>query len=70
MTPCLPSRQSLGTKRRYSTYAWELDAAVTAFGGRTLLFDVKISKLAAGGLDHADLVRFGVVSTRGTIVSI
>lgn len=39
-----------------STHAWELDAAVTALGGSALLLNVEVPKLAAGGLDDADLV--------------
>lgn len=47
------------------TYAWELDATVTAFGGGSGLLDVKVSKFSARGLDNADLVRSGVVSGEG-----
>lgn len=54
----------------YSTYAWKFDATVTTFWWRTLLLDVEIPKLAAGSLDHADLVRFGVVSGKEMIFSI
>jgi hypothetical protein len=65
-----PKHRSLSRSVYYNTYTWEFDAAVTAFWGRTLLLDVEVSKLAAGGLDHADLVRLGIVSIRNTIVNI
>lgn len=43
------------------TYTGEFGAAVTALGRCASLLDVQVSKLAAGGLDHADFVRDGVV---------
>ena len=45
-----------GTPCLGRTHAWELDAAVTAFGSSALLLDVKVTELAAGCLDDADLV--------------
>lgn len=48
----------------YATYTWELDATVTALWGSASLLDVKVSKLASWGLDHANLVGLGVVTGR------
>jgi hypothetical protein len=53
---------SVAFKRIKITYTWELDATVTTFRRSSGLLDVKVSKLTAGGLDDADLVRSGVVS--------
>ena len=39
-----------------STHTGELDAAVTALGSSTLLLQVKVTELTAGGLDDANLV--------------
>ena len=39
-----------------STHTRELDTAVTALGSSTLLLQVKVTELAAGSLDNADLV--------------
>lgn len=49
-------------EQKCSTYTWEFDATVAALGRGTLLLDVKVSELTTGSLDHADLVRLGVVS--------
>lgn len=49
------------------TYAWELGAAVTAFGSSATLLQVQQTEVATGGLDHADLVGAGVVAV-GTIM--
>lgn len=43
-------------------YAWEFDAAVTAFGGGAAFLDVQVSELAARGARNADFVGFGVVA--------
>lgn len=50
-----------GLDSRVGTHAGEFDATVTALGSGTLLLQVKVSQLAAGGLDHADLVGDRVV---------
>lgn len=47
---------------RKSTYARELDAAVTALGGSASLLDVEDSQLAAGGLDDTSPVGRRVVA--------
>ena len=44
-----------------STYAGQLDPAVTAFGRRAPLLDVQIPQLTTWGLDHADFVALCVV---------
>ena len=44
-------RNSLG-----NTHTRELDATVTALGGGSLLLDMEVPELTAGGLDDADLV--------------
>lgn len=44
-------RKSLG-----STHTRELDATVTTLGSGSLLLDVEVPELAAGGLDDTDLV--------------
>lgn len=38
------------------THALEFDTAVTTFWGGSLLLDVKVSEVAAWGLDDADFV--------------
>lgn len=45
-----------------ATYAWEFDAAVTAFRGSSSLLDVQEPELATGSLDDTDVVRGGVVA--------
>lgn len=45
-----------------STYARQLDAAVTALGGSAALLDVQDAELAAGGLNDTSLVRRRVVA--------
>lgn len=42
--------------RKYNTYTWEFDAAVTTFWRGTALFDMKISEAASGGFHYADFV--------------
>ena len=45
-----------------ATYTWQFNAAVTTFWRSTGFLDVKVSKLAAWGLDDSDLVGGGIVS--------
>lgn len=44
------------------TYAWELDAAVTALGWAALLLGVLVLELSAWSLDDSNFVRAGVVT--------
>lgn len=44
------------SRRRGITHTGELDATVTALGSSTLLLQVKVTELTAGGLDDANLV--------------
>lgn len=39
-----------------NTHTRELDATVTTLGSGSLLLDVEVTELAAGGLDDADFV--------------
>lgn len=50
------NRSKMHWGRRGSTHTGELDAAVTALGSSTLLLQVKVTELTAGGLDDANLV--------------
>ena len=50
------------------THTGELDATVTALGSGTLLLQVKVPELAAGGLDNANLVRPRVVPIGGASI--
>lgn len=67
----LPSHSNISFQRKTSgklvgrTHTGELDAAVTAFWRSTLLLDVQVSEVTAGGLDDADLVGPGVVTDHG-----
>jgi len=53
--------------RTQSRDTGEFDAAVTAFWCSALLLQVKISELASGSLNNADLVRLGVVRLSPTV---
>ena len=53
--------------RGLDTHTGELDATVTALGSGTLLLEVLVSQLAAGGLDDADAVGPCVVPVRNLI---
>lgn len=59
-----PETRSLLDLTKGRTHTRELDATVTALRGSTLLLDVKVSQLAAGSLDDADLVGPRVVPIR------
>jgi hypothetical protein len=50
------SRSKMHQGRRGTTHTGELDAAVTALGSSSLLLQVKVTELTAGGLDDANLV--------------
>jgi len=43
------------------THPWQFDPTVTALWCSTLLLDVQVPELSAGGLHNADLVASGVV---------
>lgn len=48
-------------ERKTLTHPRKTDTTVTALGRRTLLLDVKVTEMSAGGLDDADFVAAGVV---------
>jgi hypothetical protein len=50
------NRSKMHQGRRGTTHTGELDAAVTALGSSSLLLQVKVTELTAGGLDDANLV--------------